>query len=188
MARKLMLKNDPSFSSYLERAYCIEKKTMAKIAEEMNCSPATVLVHLRRLGIQTRKLTDYPTTENQRAAWVAIGKKSSGRKLNEEQKMRISKANKGKRASDDYEFGGHEKTRKDGYVAVYCPDHPYASNSGYVMKHRLVVERELGIYIPENYVVHHINHDKSDNRIENLALMTKSAHASLHMIERKRCS
>lgn len=34
--------------------------------------------------------------------------------------------------------------------------------------------------IPEGYIVHHINEDKSDNRLENLELMSMSAHSRMH--------
>ena len=36
----------------------------------------------------------------------------------------------------------------------------------------------------DDEVVHHINHKRNDNRIENLQLMTFKEHASLHMRER----
>lgn len=48
-----------------------------------------------------------------------------------------------------------------------------------ILVHRLVWERTNGP-IPEGLVVHHINGDKRDNRIENLALMTHAAHSALH--------
>jgi len=37
----------------------------------------------------------------------------------------------------------------------------------------------------ENEVVHHINGRKSDNRPENLAVMTKSEHSKLHWMIRR---
>lgn len=45
--------------------------------------------------------------------------------------------------------------------------------------HRYVWEKEIGA-IPKGYHVHHINGDKSDNRIENLSIMTASGHERLH--------
>ncbi|MBR6511150.1 MAG: HNH endonuclease [Phascolarctobacterium sp.] len=42
------------------------------------------------------------------------------------------------------------------------------------------MERALGIKLPKDFVVHHINGNKKDNRIENLAVMTCKAHSILH--------
>lgn len=184
MAKKQMLKDVPGFDDYLRRSYCDDKKTMAQIALEVSCSPATVLHHLRRCGIETRKASDYPTSENVHEAWRKIGRSARGRKMSEAHKAAISARRTGTRRRDDYEFGGHEKTRDDGYVSIYIPQHPNANGEGYVMKHRLVMERAIGIYLPSDYIVHHINHIRDDNRIENLALMSFKAHAALHMAER----
>lgn len=45
--------------------------------------------------------------------------------------------------------------------------------------HRAVWEAANGP-IPQGYIVHHIDHDKSNNSIENLMLMTNSEHVSYH--------
>lgn len=68
----------------------------------------------------------------------------------------------------------------EGYVMVYCEDHPYASKH-YVLEHRLMVERVLGHLLPRRAVVHHVNEIRSDNRNDNfVALENRTEHMELH--------
>lgn len=46
-------------------------------------------------------------------------------------------------------------------------------------EHTVVWEEANGL-VPSGYLVHHINEDKHDNRLENLELMEKGAHSRLH--------
>jgi protein-arginine kinase activator protein McsA len=71
------------------------------------------------------------------------------------------------------------RTKHNGYIYVYAPNHPFAENKGYVFEHRLVIEKYIGRYLTQNEVVHHINHIKDDNRIKNLMLLTRTEHIKL---------
>jgi len=51
--------------------------------------------------------------------------------------------------------------------------------------HRLAMELKLHRTLTRNEVVHHIDRDKANNSIENLQVMTRSAHTSLHRREGK---
>lgn len=86
----------------------------------------------------------------------------------------------------------------DGYVLLWAPEHPFASN-GRVFEHRLVVEQHLRetdpgcglllllgdqLYLRPDIEVHHLDEVKDNNAVENLLPLTKSEHATLHYGQR----
>src|SRR4030042_5323208 len=51
-----------------------------------------------------------------------------------------------------------------GYTLIYQPEHPNATNDGYIGEHRLVIEQKVGRYLSIREFVHHISGIKNDNR------------------------
>ena len=73
--------------------------------------------------------------------------------------------------------------RIDGIKYLYMPGHPNAKfNKTYIQESRFVMSEYLGRTLASNEIVHHINRDPDDNRIENLQLLTRAEHNKEHQI------
>jgi len=76
------------------------------------------------------------------------------------------------------DFSSSNPGRSKNYTRIRDSD-------GYIkQEHRIVWERHNG-KIPKGFVIHHINGNGKDNRIENLQRMTFNEHMALHKKLRK---
>jgi hypothetical protein len=67
-----------------------------------------------------------------------------------------------------------------GWIDKGCSCRWICINGKEMLEHRYVMEQFLNRKLERNEVVHHINGNRFDNRIENLKVMTKGEHSTIH--------
>lgn len=86
-----------------------------------------------------------------------------------------------KRNQSPFWKGGRRQDK--GYWWIYYPEHHFASKTGYVLEHRYVYEQYYKCCLLSFGHIHHKNRIRSDNRIENLELLSRLNHIRLHKIK-----
>ena len=143
--------------SLFKKLYYDENMTQQEVADEMGVSQKTIFKFMRRNNLPARKAAKRYQRMEKNSSW------KGGKRINEQ-----------------------------GYVEIYMPEYPHTRANGYVREHIYVAEQCIGrpllFYSPgdgRNEVVHHINGVKTDNRPENLLVLTASQHQQLHMASSK---
>lgn len=67
---------------------------------------------------------------------------------------------------------GNRYRHPNGHTLVHCPEHPCAPANGYLPEHRLVMEQSIGRLLTPGEKIRHRNRNRSDNRLENLQLIS----------------
>jgi hypothetical protein len=55
------------------------------------------------------------------------------------------------------------------YISLLLPEHPYSNNRGYYKEHRYVAELSIKRYLTKNEIIHHIDGNRHNNKLENEA-------------------
>ena len=156
--------------------------SLRMVEKETGVSRKTISVILKKNGIAVLNKSEAAKYVWKNHNHPRLGKKGElcpvyGHKISAETREKLKpiwKANGDKQRK-------YRKKHSGGYILVYCPDHPTADRSGYVLEHRLVMEKALGRTLKTDEYIHHINGNKADNDIKNLALTNMSEHAKIHM-------
>lgn len=129
----------------------------------------------RRFGVSGALVSYYARTREQPPRGLQCKTRSAARKCG---------------ANHPMWAGG--KKMSHGYVLLHRPEHPNRSKAGYVAEHRLVMEAHLRAnapwhpaldadgYLRRDWQVHHRDHRKANNCLENLVPAIGSLHTAYH--------
>jgi len=75
-----------------------------------------------------------------------------------------------------------------GYILIKLRPNDFfysMTHNGYIKEHRLVMAKHLGRCLHSWEIIHHKNHIRSDNRLENLQLIGDDGHKQMTIMENK---
>lgn len=119
-------------------------------------------------------------TNKKRIAW------NTGKKLSEQHRLKVIKtltSYRNQLGKNNLRWKGGVAKGSYGYIWIKNYIHPNRNSGNYVPEHRLVMEKYLGRILSKNEKVHHLNSIKSDNRIENLVIISNVEHSKNHRLE-----
>jgi len=71
-------------------------------------------------------------------------------------------------------------TKRGKYLYIYMPFHPHAIEGRYILFHRYKIEMQEKRILKTNEHIHHIDGNPLNNELDNLKLLSRKEHYSLH--------
>lgn len=147
----------PFSEDQLYQDYFVSGMNQSEIAKKYQTTQRVVWRAMKKIGLKSR---------------IAAKRNQTG-KLNHSWKGGRVLVAKKREIGQKYSFG-------NGYYYILAPEHPNANKSGYVAEHIFIITQEIGRALEDDEIVHHINLNKHDNRLENLALTNRKKHGKWH--------
>lgn len=95
-------------------------------------------------------------------------------------------------------FKNGVRVNSQGYILIYSPNNAGCNCDGYCREHRLVVEENHNLFsdkyfnvidnsfiLKDEFDVHHKNENRVDNDINNLEIISRSEHTTLHNLQKE---
>ncbi|MFA5105307.1 MAG: HNH endonuclease [Candidatus Margulisiibacteriota bacterium] len=143
--------------------------SLGKLSVMINVPISTIRYRLHKMGV-LRTLSEANKLSFALGRDRGIGRKCPPRRPESLEKYRIAAQKRWK----DKQVRGTRITSQ-GYVEFTTGEHKGK------MVHRVLIENLLGRKLSTTEVVHHLNENKTDNRIENLKLINPSKHRLIHL-------
>jgi len=174
---------------FLLNLYVGEKKSLREIGLLIGKSPRQVCRYLKQFNIKARNPSFVKGSKTRLGAILSqetkdkISRGHTGKKLTSEHREKVIKTLNHRVGAGNGGWKGGVFINPKGYRYLRMAGHPNVQSNGYVPEHRFVMEQHLGRLLGRFEHVHHINGNKSDNRVENLELVNAQTHNLITMME-----